>query len=179
MDTKAGKYLTFVLAGGIYGLEILRVREIISMMDITLMPGTPEFVKGLINLRGRIVPVIDTRIYFSLPQVEATDRTCIIVADIGRTGVGFIVDEVVEAVDISADQIEDTPSLAANVDTRFIRGMSSAGGKVTILLDMARVLTGAELAAISDRANDVMGNSEPSNVWRVPGETLLERRSNV
>jgi len=159
-DTRAGKYLTFVLAGEIYGLEILKVREIISMTDITAMPGTPGFVKGLINLRGRIVPVIDTRMSFSLPQIEPTDRTCIIVADIGRSDVGLIVDEVDEVVDISADQIEDTPSFGVDVDTRFILGMSKAGEKVTILLDMAKVLAGSELAAIAGVANDAMGDSE-------------------
>jgi len=159
-DTRAGKYLTFVLAGATYGLEILKVREIISMTDITAMPGTPGFVKGLINLRGRIVPVIDTRMRFSLPQIEPTDRTCIIVVDIGRTDVGLIVDEVDEVVDISSDQIEDTPSFGADEDTRCILGMSKAGEKVTILLDMGKVLAGSELTAIAGLANDAVGDSE-------------------
>ncbi len=151
-DQRAGQYLTFVLAGEIYGLGILQVREIIGMTDITAVPRTPEFVKGVINLRGNVVPVIDARLKFGMPEAEQTERTCIIVVDVGETDVGFIVDEVSEVMDIPADQIEDAPSFGADVDTRFILGMSKAGEKVTILLDLAKVLAGSELAAMAGDA---------------------------
>ncbi len=147
-DQRAGQYLSFVLAGEIYGLRILRVREIIGMTDITAVPRTPEFVKGVINLRGRVVPVIDARLKFGMSAAEPTDRTCIIVVDIGETDVGLIVDEVSEVVDIPADQIEDTPSFGADVDTQFILGMGKTGEKVTVLLDISRVLSQLDTSAI-------------------------------
>ena len=148
-DQRAGQYLTFVLAGEIYGLGILQVREIIGMTDITAVPRTPEFVKGVINLRGGVVPVIDARLKFGMSEAEPTDRTCIVVVDVGEADVGLIVDEVSEVVNIPADKIEDTPSFGADVDTRFILGMSKADEKVTILLDLAKVLAGSELAAMA------------------------------
>ena len=151
-DQRAGQYLTFVLAGEIYGLGILQVREIIGMTDITAVPRTPEFVKGVINLRGRVVPVVDTRLKFGMPEDEPTDRTCIIVVDVGEADVGLIVDEVSEVMNIPADQIEDAPSFGADVDTRFILGMTKADDKVTILLDLTKVLAGSELAAMAGDA---------------------------
>lgn len=144
----AGKYLTFSLAGEEYGLEILRVREIIGMMTITSVPRTPEFVKGVINLRGKVIPVVDLRLKFSMPSVENTDETCIIVVDVGDVEMGIMVDKVSEVLDISGDDIEDTPSFGVNVNTDFILGMGKAGGRVTILLDISKVLSTAELEAL-------------------------------
>ncbi|KKM26411.1 hypothetical protein LCGC14_1585050 [marine sediment metagenome] len=159
-DQRAGQYLTFVLAGEIYGLGILQVREIIGTTDITAVPRTPTFVKGVINLRGRVVPVIDARLKFGMPETEPTDRTCIIVVDVGETDVGLIVDEVSEVVHIPADQIEDAPSFGADVDTRFILGMSKADEEVTILLDLTKVLAGPELAAMAGVASDATSQNE-------------------
>ncbi len=147
-DQRAGQYLTFVLAGEIYGLGILQVREIIGMTDITAVPRTPTFVKGVINLRGNVVPVIDARLKFGMPEAETTDRTCIIVVDVGEMDVGFIVDEVSEVLDIPAGQIEDTPSFGADVDTQFILGLGKAGEKITVLLDISKVLSAGELSAV-------------------------------
>ncbi len=144
-----GKYLTFGLAEEQYGLEILKVREIIGMMDITAVPRTPEFVKGVINLRGKVIPVVDLRVKFGLPGVEATDETCIIVVDVGQVEMGIIVDRVSEVLDIGSDDIEPPPSFGVSVDTAFILGMGKAKGVVTILLDIGRVLTGDEIAAIN------------------------------
>ncbi len=147
-----GKYLTFVLAEEEYGLEILKVREIIGMMDITAVPRTPEFVKGVINLRGKVIPVVDLRRKFGLPSVEATEQTCIIVVHVGQVEMGIVVDKVSEVLDIASEDIEPPPSFGVSVDTDFILGMGKAGNKVTILLDISRVLTGDEVASLAGAA---------------------------
>ncbi len=147
-DQRAGQYLTFLLAGETYGLGILQVREIIGMTDITAVPRTPSFIKGVINLRGRVVPVIDARLKFGMDEAERTDRTCIVVVDVGKTDVGFIVDEVAEVLDIPTDQIEDAPSFGADVDTEFILGLGKAGEKITVLLDISKVLSADELSVV-------------------------------
>jgi purine-binding chemotaxis protein CheW len=139
--SKAGKYLTFVLAGEEYGLEILKVREIIGLMSITAVPRTPEFVKGVINLRGKVIPVIDLRLKFAMDEAEHTEETCIIVVQVDSIEVGVLVDKVSEVLDIDGGDIEDAPSFGTEVDTEFILGMGKANDRVTILLDIARVLT--------------------------------------
>jgi len=145
---KAGKYLTFVLAGEEYGLEILKVREIIGMMDITAVPRTPQFVKGVINLRGKVIPVVDLRLKMDMPEAERTDQTCIIVVDIGEVEMGIIVDEVSEVLDIAGDDIEDAPSFGTQVETDFILGMGKADEKVTILLDISKLLSQSDVTGI-------------------------------
>jgi purine-binding chemotaxis protein CheW len=145
---RAGKYLTFSLAGEEYGLEILKVREIIGLMGITAVPRTPQFIKGVINLRGKVIPVVDLRLKFDLAEGQRTEETCIIVVDVGAIEMGIIVDKVSEVLNIVADEIEDTPSFGVNVDTGFILGMGKAKGKVTILLDIGKVLTRDDVAAI-------------------------------
>ena len=146
---RAGKYLTFSLAGEEYGLEILKVREIIGLMDITAVPRTPEFVKGVINLRGKVIPIVDLRLKFNMQSVEKTEETCIIVVDVGNVEMGVIVDKVSEVLDIAAEEIEDSPSFGVDVNTDFILGMGKAGGRVTILLDISKVLTGDDIKAIA------------------------------
>jgi len=146
---RAGKYLTFVLAEEEYGLEILKVREIIGLMDITAVPRTPAFVKGVINLRGKVIPVVDLRLKFSMPEAARTDQTCIIVVDMGQVEMGIIVDKVSEVLDIEADEIEDTPSFGINLNTDFILGIGKAGGKVTILLDINKVLSAEDLNTLA------------------------------
>ena len=142
---KAGKYLTFVLAEEEYGLEILKVREIIGMMNITAVPRTPHFVKGVINLRGKVIPVVDLRLKFNLDAGKTTDQTCIIVVDVNCVEMGIVVDHVSEVLDIAEQEIEDAPGFGVNVNTDFILGMGKRGEKVTILLDIAKVLKGEEL----------------------------------
>lgn len=144
-----GKYLTFGLADEQYGLEILRVREIIGVMDITAVPRMPDFVRGVINLRGKVIPVIDLRRKFGLPSAEATEQTCIIVVDVGAVEMGIIVDRVLEVLDIASEEIEPPPSFGVAVDTDFILGMGKAKGAVTILLDICRVLSRDELASFA------------------------------
>lgn len=151
-STKAGKYLTFSLAGEEYGLEILKVREIIGLMDITAVPRTPQFVRGVINLRGKVIPVIDLRAKFTMPTAEITDETCIIVVCVGSVEMGILVDKVSEVLDVAASEIEDTPSFGVNINTDFILGMGKASSKVIILLDIDKVMTGAEIASVAGTA---------------------------
>ena len=149
---RAGKYLTFVLGGEEYGVEILRVREIIGVMDITSVPKTPDFVKGVINLRGKVIPVVDLRLKFAMEEAERTEETCIIVVDVDGLEMGTVVDKVSEVQDIPGEEIEDAPEFGSNVDTRFILGMGKAGGRVTILLDIAKVLSSTDIEALSNVA---------------------------
>lgn len=152
---RAGKYLTFVLAGEEYGLEILKVREIIGMMDVTAVPRTPEYVKGVINLRGKVIPVVDLRLKFEMARAELTEESCIIVVDVGDMEMGILVDKVSEVLDIAAEDIEDTPEFGTMVRTDFILGMGKSGGSVKILLDIDCVLVDADLSAVTaDDANE-------------------------
>lgn len=143
-DEKAGKYLTFALSNEEYGLEILKVREIIGYMQITAVPQTPAHVKGVINLRGQVIPVIDLRMKFGMNEAEVTEETCIIVVEITqgdrRFQTGIVVDRVKEVLDIEGQQIEDAPQFGSNVDTNFILGMGKVNGAVKILLDIDKVL---------------------------------------
>ena len=148
-----GKYLTFMLDGEEYGLEILKVREIIGVLDITKVPQTPEFVRGVINLRGKVIPVLDLRAKFGLEPVEYNAETCTIVVDIGLL-MGVIVDTVSEVHDISSAEIEPAPQLGTAVDTTLIRGMGKVKDDVKILLDIERVLTSEELVRIKSIAED-------------------------
>lgn len=144
-----GKYLTFGLDREEYGLEILKVREIIGMMDITPVPRTPDFVRGVINLRGSVIPVVDLRCKFKMPTAERTDETCIIVVDVEAVEMGIVVDRVSEVLDIMSENIEKAPSFGVSIETDFILGMGKTEGRVTILLDISRVLTGEELACLT------------------------------
>jgi len=141
---REGKYLTFSLAGEEYGIGILKVREIIGMMSVTPVPQTPEFVKGVINLRGKVIPVIDLRLRFGLDATAYTERTCIIVVEIhGESGsipMGIVVDAVSEVLNIRSADIENTPSFGVKLNTDFILGMAKTDGGVKILLDIDKVL---------------------------------------
>jgi len=139
-----------VLNGEEYGIEILKVREIIGIMDITPVPQTPPFLKGVINLRGKVIPVMDLRLKFNMPEAEHTNETCIIVVEIGNRLMGIIVDTVSEVLDISADNIEPVPSLGTNIRTDFILGMGKTKGKVKILLNVDRVLSIEELSMLPE-----------------------------
>lgn len=145
---RAGKFLTFSLADEEYGIGILKVKEIIGMMDVTDVPRTPVFVKGVINLRGSVIPVIDLRLKFGLDEVQATERTCIIVVEIssgdGVIQTGIIVDSVSEVLNIRAEDIENAPSFGAAVDTEYILGMAKMDGQVKILLEIDKVLSQSE-----------------------------------
>jgi purine-binding chemotaxis protein CheW len=151
-----GKYLTFKLGDEEYGLEILKVQEIIRMQKVTKVPRAPEFVRGVINLRGKVIPVIELRKKFSMEEQEDTERTCIIVVRIERDGapiiMGIIIDEVKEVLDIDAANIEETPGFGASVDTEFIMGMGKLGDNVKMLLDIEKVLSGKDMQMLNDVA---------------------------
>jgi len=156
LDQFQGKYLTFMLAEEEYGLEIMKVREIIGLMDITKLPRTPKFVKGVINLRGKVIPVVDLRLKFGLPETEYTDKTCIIVVEIAFQGgthqMGIIVDEVSEVMNVTSDELEPTPKFGVALDTEFILAMAKMKDSVRTLLDINKVLSGDEIAAMSNAA---------------------------
>jgi purine-binding chemotaxis protein CheW len=149
---REGKYLTFTLAGEEYGIGILKVKEIIGIITITAIPQTPPYVKGVINLRGKVIPVIELRLKFGLPPMEYTDRTCIIVIEItketGRILIGILVDSVSEVLNIKGADIEDTPNFGTRLNTDFILGMAKTGGSIKILLDIDRVMNAEEVAVL-------------------------------
>jgi purine-binding chemotaxis protein CheW len=149
MNELAGKYLTFNLAKEIYGIEILKVQEIIGIMTITQVPRTPEFVRGVINLRGRVIPVVDLRLKFALESKEDTEKTCIIVLQIAcgdeRKVMSIIVDEVDEVLDIKGEQIESPPTFGSGAETDFIMGMGKIAKRVVLLLDADKVLAEDEI----------------------------------
>jgi len=149
---KEGKYLTFSLGAEEYGLEILKVREIIGYIDVTAVPQTPHHVRGVINLRGQVIPVVDLRAKFGMETAEVTDQSCIIVVEIlqddRKYSMGIIVDHVQEVLDIAGKDIEDSPQFDASVRTDFILGMGKVGDSVKILLDIDKVLAGDRLEGI-------------------------------
>jgi purine-binding chemotaxis protein CheW len=166
---KEGKYLTFALGPEEYGLEILKVREIIGYMDITAVPQTPHHVKGVINLRGQVIPVIDLRAKFGMEIAEVTDQTCIIVVEITQGNrsysTGIVVDRVQEVLDIAGGDIEEAPQFGSSVNTDFILGMGKVGTAVKILLDIDKVLSGTDFSCfavgidseIHDKASETKG----------------------
>ncbi len=144
----AGQYLTFRLGGEMYALPILKVQEIIGIMPVTAVPKAPDFVRGVINLRGKVIPVVDLRLKFCMESQEDTERTCIIVVQLSCQGrpvtMGVIIDEVSEVLSVGASQIEPAPGFGASVDADFILAMAKIDERVVMLLDIQKALTGAE-----------------------------------
>jgi purine-binding chemotaxis protein CheW len=144
LDKAAGKYLTFVLGGSAFGIPILKVREIIRLLDITPIPRMPEYVRGVINLRGKIVPVIDLRMKFGLPDTSTTNRTCIIVVYVAMAGatklMGLIVDALDEVYQINAEDIEPSPDFGNGTSTSYIQNMAKAKGQLKALLNIDEIL---------------------------------------
>lgn len=149
-----GKYMTFKLAAEEYGLEILKVRELIGLLEITRVPRAPEFIRGLINLRGKVIPVVDLRVKFGMQTVELTSQNVIIVVQIGssNTGLtmGILVDEVLEVRAIGEQDIEPPPNFHSQAVAGFIQGVGKADKRIIFLLDIDRVLTGAEATRVAD-----------------------------
>ncbi len=145
-----GKYLTFSLAAEEYGIGILKVKELIGMMAITTVPRTPEFVKGVINLRGKVIPVVDLRLKFGMEETPYNERTCIIVMEIngtsGRFSVGAVVDSVSEVMNIRAADMEEAPNFGTKLDTDYILSMAKTNGALKILLDIDKILGNQERA---------------------------------
>ena len=156
MAEREGKYLTFSLADEEYGIGILKIKEIIGMMPITSVPQTPEFVKGVINLRGKVIPVVDLRLRFGMEAIDYTERTCIIVVEIegeaGNMMIGIVVDSVSEVLNIKGEDIEDTPTFGTKLNTDYILGMAKMEGGVKILLDIDQVLSSEEISLLEKAA---------------------------
>lgn len=166
---RGGKFLTFVLQDELYGLEILRVREIIGMPHITRVPHTPDFISGVTNIRGKVISVIDLRLRLGLERAVQTERTCVIVVDVGdeQTGsieLGVVVDQVSEVLSIAEADMADAPAFGVDIEAEFILGMGKTGERVTILLDIARVLTRSEAQAARSVGE------------RAPGQSGAEKR---
>lgn len=151
-SVKEAKYLTFSLANEEYGLEILKVREIIGYIDVTAVPQTPSYVKGVVNLRGKVIPVVDLRAKFGMVTTDVTDETCIIVVEITQNGrqcnTGIVVDHVQEVLDIADQDIEEAPRFDGSVSADFILGMGKVGDSVKILLDIDKVLADSGLGGL-------------------------------
>lgn len=149
VTVKGGKFLTFFLGEEEYGLEILKVQEIIGLMSITRVPRTPVFVRGVINLRGKVIPIVDLRSKFEMEAVEDTDQTCIIVVQTQGVQFGVVVDRVSEVVDLEDAHIEEAPEFGTEIDTDYILGMGKTGSRVRILVDIDRVLSKEELGGLA------------------------------
>ena len=152
----AGKYLTVVLENEAYGIGVLKVREIIRMQKITPVPQMPGFVKGVINLRGRVIPIVDLRVKFDL-KAEFAERTCIVVVQVRMQSeqtvqMGLIVDSVEEVVTLQGSEIEPTPEFGARIDTAYLLGMAKVKGTVKTLLDIDRVVAPETMQAMVQAA---------------------------
>ena len=154
VPNREGKYLTFTLDKEEYGIGILKIKEIMGMMPITSVPRTPDFVKGVINLRGKVIPVVNLRSRFAMEEINDTERTCIIVVEIEGSSakllMGVVVDSVSEVLYIKGDEIENPPAFGAGTETDYILGMAKMEGGVKILLDIDRVLNREEIAALNN-----------------------------
>jgi purine-binding chemotaxis protein CheW len=148
-----GKFLTFFLAGEEYGIEILSVHEIIGMLPITSVPGTPGYICGIVNLRGKIIPIIDLRRKFGMESKAQTAETCIIVVNVQGVEVGIVVDRVSEVINIAAGDIEPPPSFGKDVNTDYILGIGKSASKVKILLNIDRVLSADQIVQIQKMAD--------------------------
>lgn len=153
-DTQEGKYLTFSLGKEEYGIEIKVVTEIIGIQNITELPDMPECVKGVINLRGKVIPVIDVRLRFNMEPREYDERTCIVVVNINELAIGLIVDEVSEVLDIPQENIEVPSQIGKGSSSRFIKAFGKVDDEVKILLDTQNLLFGEELDMISQAAKN-------------------------
>lgn len=158
-DSRTGKYLTFLLGREEFAIQVLKVREIMGIQDITAVPQTPAYVKGVINLRGKVIPVVDLRLKFCLAEMEYTQRTCIIVVQVQAGSIslhtGIVVDEVSEVLNLTAADIEDTPDFGeSSAAANYLLGMAKVKGKVKILLDIDQVLSNQELHGLDALAGN-------------------------
>lgn len=152
-----GKFLSFFLGDEEYGLEILTVQEIIGMMDITPVPQTPDYIQGVINLRGKVIPIVDLRTKFMMPGADRTSETCIIVVQANHIQTGIVVDKVSEVLDIAGNAIEDAPAFGSDVRTDYILGIGKSEDRVKLLLDIDRVLGDENLEAFSMAGESAAG----------------------
>ena len=160
MELQDGKHLTFCLGNEDYGIPILKVKEIIGLMDITHVPQTPEFIKGVINLRGKIIPIMDLRLKFKMPEKAYNERTCIIVVEVlindFKRLMGIVVDMVSEVVNIQSSEIELPPQYGTKVETNYLTGMGKVKGKVVMLLNIEEIINCDEIISLLN--NEMKGN---------------------
>lgn len=149
-DTLSGRYLTFLIGKELYGIEVRYVTEIVGIQEITVMPNMPDYMKGIINLRGIIVPLMDIRLRFSMEPKEYDDRTCVIVVDFAGTSIGLIVDSVSEVIDLAAENIVDLPQNSMGLTNRYIKNIGKFGSDVVLLVDCEKLLTEDEFEAVSE-----------------------------
>jgi purine-binding chemotaxis protein CheW len=151
-DTQKDKYLTFQLESEEYGIAIYHVTEVVGLQKITPVPDVPDFIKGVINLRGQVIPLMDVRLRFNIEPRDYDDRTCVIVVNIKDTAIGLVVDEVQEVQDIPENNVEPPPKVGRKKSNRFLQGLGKVGEKVTILLDVEKLLYDEELEQIESVA---------------------------
>lgn len=152
VDSRSGKYLTFFLAGEEYGVDILKVQEIIGWMPITPVPLTAKYILGVINLRGKIHPIMDLKVKFGMGQCQITDETCIIVIKTASLMMGVLVDKVSEVVNLASADIEETPSFGADINTEYLLGVGKTGGRVRLLLDIEKIITASDIIHLKKAA---------------------------
>lgn len=152
-DTKAGgsKYLLFYLGDELYGVNIINVTEIIEMQRITPVPDMPDYIRGVINLRGKVIPVMDLRLRFRMQERAYDDRTCIIVTSIEKSSLGLIVDTVAEVHDIHVDNIEHASKMPSSAGEQYVEGIGKLDDRVSVLIDARKILLGNDLQAVKDR----------------------------
>ena len=148
-DTQKGRFLTFALGKEDYGIEIIYVTEIIGIQAITEVPELPDYIKGIINLRGKIIPVMDVRLRFKKTPIDYNDRTCIIVIDIKDIAIGLIVDTVSEVISIQDENIVPPPSLKTGFQNKYVKGIGKVGNDVKLLLDCERILGEDEIESLA------------------------------
>ena len=151
-DKAAGEYLTFVLGNEEYGIEILKVQEIRGYDNVTKIANTPDFIKGVVNLRGRIVPIVDLRIKFKLGKVEYDEFTVVIILNLNGRVVGIVVDGVSDVTALQESQVRDVPDLVSSIDTRYILGLASVDEHMLILVDIERLMKSEEMALMDGMA---------------------------
>jgi len=155
------RFLSFVLHDEEYCIEILKIKEIMGMADITMIPQTPSFIKGVINLRGRIIPIVDLRLKFSLTEKDYSDRTCIIIVELSYEGeltlMGVVVDTIQEVVNIPEEKIAKVPYINAKIKSEYIRGIAEVGDRIKIVLDITKVLTDEEFVMIKELDRETVG----------------------
>ncbi|MGA1825247.1 MAG: chemotaxis protein CheW [bacterium] len=165
-DAQKDKFLTFCVGKEDYGIDIRYVTEIIGIQKITQVPDMPEFVKGVINLRGKVIPVMDVRTRFGLEPREYDDRTCIMVVDINDLAIGLVVDTVCEVMDIPESHIEPPPRTGNKVKSRYIKGMGKVGEGVKILLDVNKLLFEDELMQMTTEQAEIIDKPAKKGVYR-------------
>jgi purine-binding chemotaxis protein CheW len=148
LSGKTLQVVTFALGSEEYGVDIAQVQEINRMVTITHVPRAPQFMEGVINLRGQLIPIIDLRTRFDMERTERTKNTRIVVTEIGNKRVGMVVDSVSEVLRVPVEQIEDAPDLVAGIDTEYIRGVGKMGDRLIIMLDLGRIISGTETAEL-------------------------------